>query len=224
MNDLERRIRLIETMPPDFGSLLRQVSQVSDEDVLKKAANNKQNYERLLRKDPDANFEAYFELEDAPGKAIGAIKYQAKPISVRRKTDDGLVLTTVQPYLEISDISVLPEARGQRLSGRFYNAFLDMIEKEKLDRLAQQLLVGAVGVLKEFYDQLYAQGGYSRDSTLIPKDVFGNRWALVESVRPETKGTEVYCNRLGLPVVGSSKRHGGPIYLAPLETVKGRRV
>ncbi|MBN2459816.1 hypothetical protein JXB28_06030 [Candidatus Woesearchaeota archaeon] len=215
-------MELVNEYTDIFGKLLNQVSLVSEEEAKKKVSNNKKNLEKLMGLDPAENFKIYFEIKN---KAIGAIKYQAKPIKIREKRDDGLHLVNVNPYLEISDISVLEEYRGERLSKQIYNNILDLFSANESYKITPNLLIGGIGQLKDFYNNLYKLGEYSKDSEFIPKEVFKDQWGMIEGVRPETKGTEVYATRLGLKVVGSSKTHGGPIYLsADLESTLMRRV
>lgn len=131
-----------------------------------------------------------------------------------KKKEEGLYLKKIEPYLELSDGAVSEEFRGQKLSKEIYNQRLEFLEYNHLYKLSNNLLIGGVGILREFYDKLYAEGEYNKNSQFIPREIFGPRWEDLEQVRAETKATEVYANRLGLLIVGSSKTHGGPIYLS----------
>jgi len=194
-----------------FFILLNQIKDVTREEAEQKIKLNGQNLERLLAGESDSCFEVYFEY---PEKGICAIKYQAKPVVIRSKSSQGTYLVGVPPYLELSDISVLPEFQGQKISKEMYNYLLETLKKCNAKRISNNLLIGAVGLLKPFYDNLYSSGTFKKTSEFIPREVYGDKWELLEKTRKETIGTEIYAKRLGLKIIGSSKTHGGPIFFS----------
>lgn len=221
MNNAKSEIKLIDEFSSEFLILLNQIKKTSEEEAKKIIEINKTNFGLFLEGSRDCNFQVYFHM---PGRAIGAIKYNSKPISTREKRDNGLHLVPVPPYIEIGNISVSPEFRNQKLSKEFYNLFLRMFNQRKSHLIFPNLLIGGMGVLKDFYSNLYSTTNYNSDSPFLPKEIFGNNWALIGEVRPETKGTEIYCKRLGLNTIGSSRSHGGPIFFSCLEKIAEKQL
>lgn len=209
-------ISLIKEVTPSLMQCLDFLKYASPAEAEKIVSGNVNNLLRFLDHDKSAPLKVYFEV---PGKAIGAIKFNNESITTRQKKEDGLHSIDVPPYLEIGSIAVIPEFRGQGLSKRFYNSFLEIFNKTDSEKLSPYLLIGAVGNLEQFYNELYANSVYKKNSPFIPKEVFGKNWDLVEKARPESRGTEVCCNQLGIPIVGSSRSSGGPIFLSELNKI-----
>ncbi|MCA9459075.1 MAG: hypothetical protein KC550_00840, partial [Nanoarchaeota archaeon] len=121
----------------------------------------------------------------------------------------------VNPYLEISDISVDINLRNKKISKKLYNFILDYMQTNDASRVSRNILIGGVGLLGNKYDHTYSQLGIDKYIPIISRSIFSDEeWNNLENVRLETIGTKIYAERLGLKCIGSSKTHGGPIYLS----------
>lgn len=213
----------IELVRESSGFLVAALNQVGlgEEEARKIERYNSEHLDNFLQGKTEERLGVYFKIL---GKAIGAIKFCPEVITTREKREDGLYSVPLQPYVEIASISTLPEFQGQGLSKKFYNLFLDIFERTNAERLSPYLLVGARGLLADFYGQLYSGGIYSKSSDFIPKEIFGKNWDKVGEARPDSLGTVHCCTNLGMKVVGSSRSLGGPIFRSRLSELKGKRL
>lgn len=213
-------IELVKRLDSSFINCLKQVGH-NEEEASPIVTYNAENLEKFLRGQNNLGLSVYFQI---PQMAIGAMKFCPESISTREKRDDGLHKVSLNPYVEIASISTLPEFRKRGLSKKFYNLFLDIFERANSQRLSPYLLVGARGLLGDFYKQLYLSGKYSKESEFIPREVFGEKWFFVGVARPDSIGTVSCCTNLGMSVVGSSRSLGGPIFMSKLSELKDRRL
>ena len=144
---MNREIKLVQKYDPNFLLLLTQVADTTREQAIQKVDSNTANLDRLLSYGGEQDLTVFFGLD---GIAIGAIKYRASPVMIRKKEQDGVILLNIDPYLEIGSISVLPELQHQGKSKLFYNFFLDFIEKFDLVNLSRRLLIGGMVYLNNF--------------------------------------------------------------------------
>jgi len=218
LNSSSLELRAIIEYEDNFLTLLQQVGQTTKEEAVTKCTENGQQLVRLHSQQKEKSFSVYFGLYECKTHlvGIGAIKYCHVPIRVRKLEPHGLVHHTVGPYMELGDIAILPSHQGQKLSRIFYVALLQYLKDVQADKISTHLLIGAHGQLSQKLQKLYSECVYTRDLPCIPKEAFtAEEWQLVGQPRSETKGTAVYCERLGLCPEAIANRHGGPLYTCP---------